>query len=167
MRSSWADWHCQQLCWADLLLAAGQPQQTQPEDGSTSKVKGYDLRYRPNIYPLDRYTDPGQYPKGTQGHYVPWQTLDLAGLVARFPDVHEGAIKWIRAFEEETVGMLLAVGDIKALWAQCFGAPGENFEIPLRMSPHMGLGRMLLQRPAACTSVPVCASLLNVLSVFL
>ena len=26
-------------------------------------------------------------------------------------------------FEEETVGKLLAVGDIKAVWARCFGAP--------------------------------------------
>lgn len=76
-----------------------------------------------------RYTD-GQYPiliKGTEGHYVPWQTLDLAGLVGRLPDIHEDANKWIRAFEEETVGKMLALGDIKAIWAQCCGAPAmEN-----------------------------------------
>ena len=100
-----------------------QKSETQHEDVKTSKDKSYDLRYRPNIHPPDRYTDPGQYPiliKGTQGHYVPWQTLGLAGLIARLP---EGASKWIRAFEEETVGKLLAVGDIKAVWARCFGAP--------------------------------------------
>ena len=43
-------------------------------------------------------------------------------MVARLPDIHEGAIKWIRAFEEETVGKPLAVGDVKAVWALCFGA---------------------------------------------
>ena len=26
MRSSWADWNCQHLCWAAWLLAAGEPQ---------------------------------------------------------------------------------------------------------------------------------------------
>ena len=93
-------------------------QLSQQEDVKASKDKSYDLRYRPNIHPPDRYTDPGQYPiliKGTQGHYVPWQTLDVAGLAARLPDIHEGAIKWIRAFKEETVGKLFAVGDIKAV----------------------------------------------------
>ena len=52
---------------------------------------------------------------------MPWQTFDVAGLVARLPDIHEGAIKWIRDFEE-TVAKLLAVGDIKAVWTQCLGA---------------------------------------------
>ena len=102
-----------------------QKSETQQEDVKASKYKSYDLRYRPNIHPPDRYTDPGQYPiliNRTQGHYVPWQTLNLAGLVARLPDIHEGAIKWIRAFEEETVGTLLAVGHIKAVWAWCLGA---------------------------------------------
>lgn len=59
--------------------------------------------------------------KGTQGQYVPWATQDLEGLVSRLPDIHEGAGKWIRVFEEETMGKLLAVGDIKALLARVIG----------------------------------------------
>ena len=59
---------------------------------------------------------------GIQGHNVPWLTLDVAELVARLPDIHEGASKWIRAFEDETMGKLLAMGDIKAVWTQCLGA---------------------------------------------
>ncbi|KAJ8356658.1 hypothetical protein SKAU_G00194520 [Synaphobranchus kaupii] len=39
----------------------------------------------------------------------------MQGLVERLPDIHEGAGKWIRALEEETMGKLLAVGDLKAL----------------------------------------------------
>lgn len=56
--------------------------------------------------------------KGNQGHYIPWATQDLEGLVARLPDLHEGAGKWIRTFEEFTMGKLLAVGDIRALLAR-------------------------------------------------
>ncbi|KAL0149340.1 hypothetical protein M9458_055378, partial [Cirrhinus mrigala] len=46
---------------------------------------------------------------------------DLEGLIARLPDIHEGAGKWIKTFEEETMGKLLAVGDIKALLAKILG----------------------------------------------
>lgn len=56
----------------------------------------YMTRYRPSIHPP---SDPGQYPiliKAIQGHYVPRQTLDLAGLVAGLPDIHEGENMWIR-----------------------------------------------------------------------
>lgn len=42
-------------------------------------------------------------------------------MVTRLPDIHEGAGKWIRVFEEETMGKLLAVGDIKALLAKTVG----------------------------------------------
>ncbi|KAL0152317.1 hypothetical protein M9458_052040 [Cirrhinus mrigala] len=59
--------------------------------------------------------------KGAQGQYVPWASQDLEGLVTRLPDIHEGAGKWIRVFEEETMGKLLAVGDIKALLAKTVG----------------------------------------------
>lgn len=118
----------------DVNEQIGKPQQgeeiAQTEQDSTGKqnlaATNYDLRYRPNIHPPDRYTDPGQFPiliKGTQTHYIPWQTTDLAGLISKLPEVHEGAGKWIRAFEEETVGKLLALGDIKAVWAQTMGAP--------------------------------------------
>lgn len=89
--------------------------------GGVTKDRLYDLRYRPAIHPPNRY---GQCPiliRGSQGHYTPWQTLDLAGLISRLPDIHEGAGKWIKAFEEETVGKMLALGDIKAVWAQSLG----------------------------------------------
>ncbi len=59
--------------------------------------------------------------KGTQGQYVPWASQDLEGLVTHLPDVHEGAGKWITVFEEETMGKLLTVGDIKALLAKTIG----------------------------------------------
>ncbi|KAJ8349469.1 hypothetical protein SKAU_G00245990 [Synaphobranchus kaupii] len=45
----------------------------------------------------------------------------MLGLVERLPDIHEGAGKWIRALEEETMGKLLAVGDLKALLARLLG----------------------------------------------
>ena len=56
--------------------------------------------------------------KGDQGHYIPWATQDLEGLVVHLPDLHEGAGKWIRIFEDYTMGKLLSVGDIKALLAR-------------------------------------------------
>lgn len=104
------------------------PEVSQPEKTKTTdnpREREYDLRYRPAIHKPDRY-QAGQFPilvKGASAHYIPWQTLDLTGLVARLPDIHEGASKWIRAFEEETVGKMLALGDIKAIWAQSFGTP--------------------------------------------
>ncbi|KAL0172944.1 hypothetical protein M9458_033255, partial [Cirrhinus mrigala] len=63
-----------------------------------------------------------------QGHaqYIPWAGQDLDTLVSRLPDIHEGAGKWIRTFEEETTGKLLALGDIKALLAKCLGASKMN-----------------------------------------
>ncbi|KAL7380490.1 hypothetical protein ABVT39_018820 [Epinephelus coioides] len=69
---------------------------------------------------LDMLVEDAQ--KGAQGHYIPWQTLDLTGLVSRLPDIHDGASRWIRAFEEATIGKLLALGDVKAVWAQTLGA---------------------------------------------
>ncbi|MGL4355608.1 MAG: hypothetical protein ACRCTP_17360, partial [Aeromonas popoffii] len=64
--------------------------------------------------------------KNQQPHYVPWATLDLDGLIARLPDLNEGAGGWIRVLEEETTGKLLALGDIKALLAKCVGASKLN-----------------------------------------
>ncbi|XP_016341315.1 uncharacterized protein LOC107688212 isoform X2 [Sinocyclocheilus anshuiensis] len=58
--------------------------------------------------------------------YTPWASQDLDTLVSRLPDIHEGAGKWIRTFEEETTGKLLALGDIKALLAKCLGASKMN-----------------------------------------
>ncbi len=42
--------------------------------------------------------------KGAQGQYVPWGSQDLEGLVTRLPDIHKGAGKWIKVFEEENMG---------------------------------------------------------------
>ncbi|KAL0147796.1 hypothetical protein M9458_056873, partial [Cirrhinus mrigala] len=70
--------------------------------------------------------------KGAQGQYIPWASQDLEGLVTRLPDMHEGAGKWIRVFEEETMGKLLAVGDIKALLAKIIG--GAKMEEILQAS---------------------------------
>jgi len=66
----------------------------------------------------------GQYPilvKGKQVHYVPWGSQDLEGLASRLPNIHSGASKWIRMFEEAMTGKLLAVGDLKALLARVIG----------------------------------------------
>ncbi len=57
--------------------------------------------------------------KGAQ--YVPWGSQNLEGLATRLPDIHEGAGKWIKVFDEETMGKLLAEGDIKALLAKIMG----------------------------------------------
>ncbi len=70
--------------------------------------------------------------KGAQGQYVPWASQNLEGLVTRLPDIHEGAGKWIKVFEEETMGKLLAVGDIKALLAKTMG--GAKMEEILQAS---------------------------------
>lgn len=81
---------------------------------------GCDLRNRGNIQQPDR-CNPNQYPiliKGTEGHYVMWQTLNHAELVAKLPGVHEGTGKWIRVFEEARLGKVLSLGNIKA----CMGA---------------------------------------------
>ena len=86
--------------------------------------EAYGLRERKALRKPARYPDNGQYPiliKGKGAQCIPWQTTDLEGLIARLPDIHEGANKWIRAFEEETTGKMLAVGDMKALWARTLG----------------------------------------------
>ncbi|XP_056618335.1 uncharacterized protein LOC130432826 [Triplophysa dalaica] len=80
--------------------------------------------------PKSRGTKEGkQFPiliKGAQAQYVPWASQDLDGLVARLPNLDEGAGKWIRMLEEETTGKLLALGDIKALLAKCVGSSKLN-----------------------------------------
>ncbi|KAE8277466.1 hypothetical protein D5F01_LYC24593 [Larimichthys crocea] len=64
---------------------------------------------------------------GKQSRYIPWQTLDFAGLTSKLPDMHKGASKWIKVFEEETTGRTLSIGDIKAVWARTIGIPAmEN-----------------------------------------
>ncbi len=70
--------------------------------------------------------------KGAQGQYIPWALQDLEGLVTRLPDIHEGAGKWIKVFEEQTMCKLLAVVDIKALLAKTMG--GAKMEEILQTS---------------------------------
>ncbi|XP_072559523.1 uncharacterized protein [Paramormyrops kingsleyae] len=69
---------------------------------------------------------------GAQTQYVLWAGQDLEGLILRLPVLAEGAGKWIKAFEEETMGQLLAVGDIKAVLACVLGA--DRMERLLRSS---------------------------------
>ena len=75
--------------------------------------------------PPVRYTDPSHFPiliKGTQGQCIPCQTSDSDGLISRLPDIHDPC--WQvekKAYEKETVGKILVLGDIKALWAQIMG----------------------------------------------
>ncbi|XP_059909428.1 uncharacterized protein LOC132459063 [Gadus macrocephalus] len=69
-------------------------------------------------------TVPGIFPilvKGQQVHYQPWGSQDLEGVISKLPNIHNGASKWIRTFEELTVGKLMAVGDLKALLARVLG----------------------------------------------
>ncbi|KAK3506561.1 hypothetical protein QTP70_009478 [Hemibagrus guttatus] len=64
-----------------------------------------------------------QFPviKGNDVAYVPWSFLDLTGLIGRLPSICEGAQKWITRFEEQTMGQMLALGDIKAILSQSLG----------------------------------------------
>ncbi|KAI2645824.1 Soluble guanylate cyclase gcy-37 [Labeo rohita] len=81
---------------------------------------------------------------------------DLEGLVTRLPDVHEEAGKWIRVFEEETMGKLLAVGDIKALLAKIIGGSkdGRNFSIIwLRESCELPLKNATISPQSCCCSI--------------
>ncbi|KAK3545254.1 hypothetical protein QTP70_002535 [Hemibagrus guttatus] len=59
--------------------------------------------------------------KGNDVAYVPWSFLDLTGLIGRLPSICEGAQKWITRFEEQTMGQMLALGDIKAILSQSLG----------------------------------------------
>lgn len=82
-------------------------------DGAKGAVKEYDFINRSTLKPPNRFTCSGRYlilVKGTQGHYILWQTQD------RLLDNDEGASKWIKVFEEETVGKILALGDLKEFW---------------------------------------------------
>ncbi|KAJ7991348.1 hypothetical protein DPEC_G00282870 [Dallia pectoralis] len=60
----------------------------------------------------------GMYPiliEGTKIKYVPWGNRDLDGLVGKLPHLRDGASRWISVLESETMGQMLAVGDIKVL----------------------------------------------------
>lgn len=58
---------------------------------------------------------------GNIERYVPWGFMDLTGLINRLPALTEGADRWIAAFEENTGGVKLAAGDIKALLMKVVG----------------------------------------------
>ncbi len=53
--------------------------------------------------------------KGTQMKYVPWGGRDVETFKSKLPSLRDGANRWIAAFEDETVGDMIAVGDIKVL----------------------------------------------------
>ena len=53
--------------------------------------------------------------KGAQATYIPWANQDLETLINNLPNLLNGASKFIKLFEQHTVGKLLALGDIKAL----------------------------------------------------
>ncbi|KAF7689310.1 hypothetical protein HF521_012663 [Silurus meridionalis] len=59
--------------------------------------------------------------KGTESVYTPWSFMDLTGLINRLPNICEGAQRWITRFEEQTMGQMLAMGDIKAILTQSLG----------------------------------------------
>ena len=60
--------------------------------------------------------------KGNAGEkYVLWTFMDLTGLINHMPALTEGADKWIRVFEENTAGVKLAMGDIKAILTKVVG----------------------------------------------
>jgi len=54
-------------------------------------------------------------------HYNPWGAQDLEELISRLPNMHSGASKWIRIFEEGTMEHCLAVGNVKALLSRVLG----------------------------------------------
>ncbi|XP_014879953.1 uncharacterized protein LOC106941426, partial [Poecilia latipinna] len=105
---------------------AGPSTSTPVKEQKAPNQKEYDLRSRPDIRKPDRYDPSKQLPiilKGDIAQYLPFASMDLVGLVSRLPDIHNGAGRWIRALEEETVGKILALGDIKAILAKVVGIP--------------------------------------------
>ncbi|KAI3363283.1 hypothetical protein L3Q82_011906 [Scortum barcoo] len=85
-----------------------------------------------------------------QRQYVPWSFCDMIGLADRLPDLTEGANKWITALEENTAGITLALGDIKALLMNIIGkhsteeillGAGLNALIGGNTADHVGFNR--------------------------
>lgn len=70
-------------------------------------------------YPL-RYKNPQHPPV-----YVPWGHTDKDNMKNKLPPLTEGAGKWIEQFECETAGTILAIGDVKSLFAALMG-PGDT-----------------------------------------
>ncbi|KAJ8353398.1 hypothetical protein SKAU_G00209650 [Synaphobranchus kaupii] len=57
--------------------------------------------------------------KGQGLQYVPWGSLQ--NLISSLPDIQEGAGHWIRKLEEEMMGKMMALGDVKALLGKILG----------------------------------------------
>ncbi len=53
--------------------------------------------------------------KRTPLKYVPWGGRDVETLKSKLSSLRDGANRWIATFEDETVGDMIAVGDIKVL----------------------------------------------------
>lgn len=58
-------------------------------------------------------------------------------MVKDLPNIHEGASRWIRDFEERTQGKKLAVGGIKAILARMIGR-----DEAIRIILHAGNGSL-------------------------
>ena len=54
--------------------------------------------------------------------YSPWGHRNRIALGYRLPLITEGAAAWIRTFEEETSGDVLAIGDIRAIIDRAHGS---------------------------------------------
>ncbi|MFT7809348.1 uncharacterized protein LOC111190061 [Arapaima gigas] len=64
---------------------------------------------------------PGRYPVTVKGNvcaYVSWAFMDLKGLNEQLSSLNQRGQKWITAFEEQTAGHRLALGDLKAILSQ-------------------------------------------------
>ncbi len=82
--------------------------------------------------------------EGTQLKYMPWGGRDVETLKSKLPSLRDGANRWIATFEDETVGDMIAVWDIKVLlskaraggytgirWHErCCGLRGLQWSIP-------------------------------------
>ncbi|XP_029442743.1 uncharacterized protein LOC115088197 [Rhinatrema bivittatum] len=53
--------------------------------------------------------------------YIPWTFTDMHTILSKLPLLSRGAEGWIQALEKHTIGMQLALGDVKALFAQTPG----------------------------------------------
>lgn len=60
--------------------------------------------------------------------------MDLKNLIVDLPNLQEGGTKWIREFEDKTQGILLAIGDMKAILANIL-ARDQMLKIMSRASP--------------------------------
>ena len=103
---------CSAALWDSLALETqGRPRRSQREEKAPE-------------------TSPGNYPilvEGQQVHFQPWGSQDLEGVISRLPNIINGASKWIRTYEELTVGKLIAVGDLKALLTRVLGLSKIEF----------------------------------------